>query len=67
MISFVENVTRSEWNLSKQKLVLRMNQEKRMMYYYSNILRNGYFYLCTAGMVCLYKKKSGDTEGVDSV
>ncbi len=34
---FVETFTGSEWNISKQNLVARMNQEKRLMYYYTDI------------------------------
>ncbi len=34
---FVETFAGSEWNLSKPNLAMRMNQEKRLIYYYANI------------------------------
>ena len=34
---FVEAFAGSEWNISKQNLALRMNQEKRLIYYFSDI------------------------------
>ncbi|WP_333652626.1 hypothetical protein [Lacrimispora sp.] len=34
---FVETFSGSEWNISKQSLALKMNQEKRLIYYFSDI------------------------------
>ncbi len=34
---FVETFSGNEWNISKQNLVLRMNREKRLIYYFSDI------------------------------
>lgn len=34
---FVETFSGSEWNISKQNLASRMNQEKRLIYYFSDI------------------------------
>ncbi|WP_313151686.1 HNH endonuclease domain-containing protein [Lacrimispora sp.] len=34
---FVETFSGSEWNISKQSLSSRMNQEKRLIYYFSDI------------------------------
>ncbi|SET70565.1 HNH endonuclease [Lacrimispora sphenoides] len=54
---FVEAFAGSEWNLSKPNLASRMNQEKRLMYYYSDICGMGTS-ICVRPEWCTYIRKN---------
>ncbi|SEU03560.1 HNH endonuclease domain-containing protein [Lacrimispora sphenoides] len=54
---FVETFTGSEWNISKQNLVARMNQEKRLMYYYTDICGLDTS-ICLRPEWCIYIRKN---------